>query len=324
MSEQQISIANFNVQNLVSPNVAYYEKSAYSEKAYETKLEWCAQQLQRMNADIVVFQEVFHTEALQDLCRRSKIYENANILSPHTGENEPRVSLVSKYPITNFSSYVHVPSECQTETYTHFRRPPLRATIQISDSISFNIFALHLKSQRPEFLDGDDEADLLTHAKAIGRSLQIRSQETVAIRHLMLQHNNIPTVIVGDLNDSARSVTSQILMGPKPFWGDSPEKKDRFWRNRFFCASDEMRRRSSHDVAFTYIHDGHYETIDQVLLSDHFHYRSPNYVGRLVYVQFFNDHLIDRSVGRIPKPPGSSDHGQVVAHIRFFSKEVAN
>ena len=320
MADQYLSIANFNVQNLVSPNVAYYGSSAYTQTTYDTKLDWCAQQLQRMNADIVIFQEVFHTEALQDLCSRSKIYADAEILSPHTGENEPRVALVSQYPIDHFSSYVDVPKECQTPEYKKFRRPPLRATITVSNDISLNIFALHLKSKRPEFLAGEDSSDLILHAKATARSLQMRAMEAIAIRHLVLEHNQIPTMIIGDLNDSAQSVTTGILMGPKPLWSAPEDTRTHFWKNRFFCASDQMIRRSSQDVAFTYIHDGHYQTIDQVLLSDHFHFKNPNSIGKLVYLQFFNDHLIDRSVGRIPRPPGASDHGQIVAHLQITTK----
>jgi len=273
-----------------------------------------------MKADIVVFQEVFHTEALQDLCKRSKLYQNAHILSPHTGENEPRVALVSRFPIHNFDSYTLVPQQCQTSEYQHFRRPPLRATLQLDSGLLLNIFAVHLKSKRPEFLDGEDKNSLLLHSKAIARSLNMRTLESVAIRSLVMEHTNIPTLIVGDLNDSAQSVTTSILMGPKPFGRLSEQSRINYWNNRFFCASEEIIRRSSQNIAFSYIHDGTYQTIDQILLSNHFHPKNPNAIGKLVYLQFFNDHLIDRSIGSIPGIPGASDHGQLVGHIRITGK----
>ena len=180
------SIANFNVNNLVSPNVAYYGSLSYTQELYSAKLQWCSEQLRRMNADVVVFQEVFHTEALQDLCTRSGLYSEAHILAPHTGEEKPRVAIVSKFPITEFSSHAEIPLDCRSPEHSQFRRPPLQATIQLSEGCSIRLFAVHLKSKRPEYLDRENPEDLLTQAKGAARSLRIRSGEAVAIRKLLL------------------------------------------------------------------------------------------------------------------------------------------
>ena len=323
MQKQLLSIANFNLHNLVSPNVLYYDNLSYTQEEYDIKLNWCAQQLQRMNADIVAFQEVFHSAAIQDLCRRSILYESANVISPHTEEDEPRVALVSRFPIVDVESYSTFPEDLSTPLCTQFRRPPLRVTVQLKNNQILQIFVLHLKSKLPDFLEHEEKTDLLLHAKATARSLNIRAHEAMAIRQVVLKHNHLPTIIIGDLNDSSRSVTTNILLGPKPHWNFSMEQRQHFWSNRFFSANEAMHRRSRQDVSFTYIYDGHYQNIDQILLSNHFHSNSNRPVGKLMYLQQFNDHLIDRSVGFLKQAAGASDHGQIVAHLEIFTKELA-
>ena len=49
MARKYISIASFNTKNLVSPETIYYGKNKYTQRAYEQKLDWLAEQLFRMN-----------------------------------------------------------------------------------------------------------------------------------------------------------------------------------------------------------------------------------------------------------------------------------
>ena len=323
MTKQLISIANFNLNNLVSPNVLYYENLSYTQEEYDIKLNWCSQQLQRMNADIVAFQEVFHFEAIQELCKRSILYKSAQLISPRTEENEPRVALVSRFPIVQVESYSTLPTDLSTPLCTQFRRPPLRVIVQLQNEQLLQIFVLHLKSKLPDFLEHETKTDLLLYAKATARSLNIRTTEALAIRSLVLKHNHLPTIIIGDLNDSSNSVTTKILMGPKPPRYISLEEQQHFWSNRFFAANETMNRRARQDVSFTYIYDGHYQNIDQILLSNHFHSNSSTPVGKLMYLQQFNDHLIDRSLGFLKQTAGASDHGQIVAYLEILTKELA-
>ena len=65
-----IKIATFNVRNLIQPGVRYYGSNRYSEGAYDRKLGWLAEQLLRMDADIVGLQEVFDEASVQDLMAR--------------------------------------------------------------------------------------------------------------------------------------------------------------------------------------------------------------------------------------------------------------
>ena len=62
--------------------------------------------------------------------------------------------------------------------------------------------------------------------------------------------------------------------------------------------------------------DGHYECLDHILASDHIHPKNPNAIGKLVYLQYFTDHLIDHSQRHLS--PRASDQNRVVAHIQLY------
>ncbi|TCP62321.1 endonuclease/exonuclease/phosphatase family protein [Rhodovulum bhavnagarense] len=59
------TIATFNVKNLIGAKQEYYLFEQYSSEEYAWKEDWLAEQLTRMNPDIVGFQEIFEAEPLQ-------------------------------------------------------------------------------------------------------------------------------------------------------------------------------------------------------------------------------------------------------------------
>ncbi|RAP40995.1 alpha-1,4 polygalactosaminidase [Rhodovulum viride] len=61
------TIATFNVQNLIGPDREYYRFEKYSSAEHAWKQDWLADQLTRMNPDIVGFQEIFEPEPLQQV-----------------------------------------------------------------------------------------------------------------------------------------------------------------------------------------------------------------------------------------------------------------
>jgi endonuclease/exonuclease/phosphatase family metal-dependent hydrolase len=142
----------------------------------------------------------------------------------------------------------------------------------------------------------------------------LRCQEAIALRHLINQDLEIPTIVVGDFNDTAHSVTAQIILGPYLHSKAPKEVLEKFIRARLENTHDFARRRSLHGVHYTYIFNGQYETVDHIFVSQHF--RKPT--GRIVQYQTFTDHLIDRAEGM--QPIHTSDHGQVVATLSLFEE----
>ena len=63
----EFTIASFNVKNLIGADQEYYRFQSYTPEEYAWKVDWLAEQVQAMNADIVCFQEIFEESALRDV-----------------------------------------------------------------------------------------------------------------------------------------------------------------------------------------------------------------------------------------------------------------
>ena len=74
------SVATFNLYNLVKAETPYYGNRRYSTEQFNRKVAWVAGQLDSMDADIVGFQEVFHTEALEACRHATQKYGTAAVL----------------------------------------------------------------------------------------------------------------------------------------------------------------------------------------------------------------------------------------------------
>ena len=305
------SIGSFNLRNLSLPNHEVYPDLSYTQQEYDKKLQWSKQQLQRMKADIIGFQEVFQKQTLVDLC--ADFYPDSEPIAPHDTDNKPRVGLISKYPIESIQSYTNYPENCKNDEFSEFRRPPLEAILQLPTGDKLRVLVIHLKSKRPLFVDNEDNGDLMNIAKATARSLRCRTAEALAIRQLVISDMSKPTIIVGDFNDTATSVTTSIILGPKPWYRMSNQEKKKAWKARFKSVSDDHLRRSLRNTIYTHIHNGYYESIDHIVYSDHFSRKNPKRIGKSAYLQFFNDHLIDQSQRHVRMDQETSDHGQLVA-----------
>ena len=100
----------------------------------------------------------------------------------------------------------------------------------------------------------------------------------------------------------------------KPKW---PDQKEAYWDVLLYSAQEIQARRSTRDTYYTYIYNGFYEALDQIMVSEELYFSNPDHVAQVDYVQIYNDHIIDetQALERIPKTV--SDHGQVVALIRY-------
>ncbi len=69
----RFTIASFNIKNLIGPDKEYYEFQTYTPEEYAWKLDWVADQILTMDADIVGFQEVFEEDALREVIEEADI-----------------------------------------------------------------------------------------------------------------------------------------------------------------------------------------------------------------------------------------------------------
>lgn len=322
-----LKIGSFNAFNLVNANETYYGKRVYSQADFNKKIDWQGRQLDKMGADIVGFQEIFHTEALQKVIDKSEHLRGANIVVANPTGQHPAVGFASKYPIIDTQIFEDLPIldiDGQDIPIKKFSRPVLKAVVEI-DGQPMTFFVAHLKSKRPTFGQDVDRNDPVEQAKGSVRSLIRRSIEAVGLREILVHHaeySNEPMVVMGDLNDASLAVSTRVVSGTPPMRYLSFEQKKKAWDILFYHAKDIQARNSYHDFYYTHIYNGHYQALDHIMLSQELVADNPNAIGRVRNVSLFNDHLLDETLSGERIPCWKSDHGQVVAHIEF--KKVEN
>ncbi|MGH7495728.1 MAG: endonuclease/exonuclease/phosphatase family protein [bacterium] len=330
MALKRFSIGLFNLFNLVLPNVVYYNNKKYKDAEYLEKKRWLADQLIHMNADLVGFQEVFHAAALQEVVNASNQYTNASIIVGNETGNSPRVALVSRFPIVSHKVIADFPGsailtiENKPFEIKAFSRPVIQATVQIDSvhgPVELIVFVVHLKSKRPIFRGQDvDKDDPLEVAWGQALALVTRATEATALRYILVEtmrNNKKPVILMGDINDNVHAVTSEIISGTAPYRYLPQNKKAAIWDILLNNVKDIQARVSYQDFYYTHIFNGFYESLDHIFVNDEFVRSNPGCVGFVEYVKILNDHLIDETLSHEEVSKTRSDHGQVVATIKF-------
>ncbi len=328
-----VKIGTFNLFNLARAGERYYpDQAPYSAAEYERKAGWTAEQLRRMDADVVGFQEVFHEEALRDVCTRSGRFDGGTVVAPDAdGESGPRLGLASALPlaapattITEFPAGLDAAVDGLALPVGTFSRPVLRARVTLDPDrdLTATVFVAHLKSKRPIRDPQAPEHDPREEALGKARALIRRAAEAAALRFLVLDEvvaNAQPTIVLGDLNDAARAVSTDIVMGDSPsrFWPPTPEEKQAYWDRLLYSAYEINARQVGRDVSYTYIFNGNYENLDHILVSQEFFDRNPRRIAEVATLRYFNDHLVDRRLSDDRRDRVVSDHAQLVAEIRL-------
>lgn len=325
-------LGTFNVLNLISADWPYYDaNSRYTPSEFAEKTRWIGQQLDRMQADVVGFQEVFHASALQAALNQSQRFQGVQPIVVGTNETEspamsPGIGLAARGgaqllgAMTAFPNSARLDAPGLSVSIDSFTRPVLKASVQIFPNVEAVVFVAHLKSKRPTLIDGESPSNQVHRALGSARSLIRRAAEAAALRALVvdeIQGNNRPVIVMGDLNDTDRSVTTQMIGGDPPFYKLPRATKDQIWDTLLYSAQEIQARQSTRDIYYTHIFNGFYESLDHILVSQEFYSRNPNRVAELDYVQVLTDHLQDET--QTMEDPGklTSDHGQVVARLRL-------
>ncbi len=323
-------VGTFNVLNLILPNLVYYGKEKYTQEQYDKKITWIAQQLDNMQVDIVGFQEVFSEEALKDVLKKTKNLKDAHIFMAKNPETDkPSVAVVSRFPITHTQSHhqLQVPlalEGMEAMPVEKFTRPIAEVEIEIKEGKKIHFFVAHLKSKRPMLLENETRDNPLDQAKGEARSLLCRINEAINLRAVLLdklKNRGCPVILVGDLNDTTTAVTTQIVSGNPPFRKWPIEVKKKIWDVVLYHVKNLQARKSMQDMYYTHVHNGHYESLDHILVSQEFLGENKNSDWAVEYVRVFNDHLVDSTLSDDEVNYWQSDHAQVVAIIEEKYKE---
>jgi predicted extracellular nuclease len=323
--QQEIRFATFNVCNLSQPGAKLYDNLApLTEAEYKAKVAWTAHQLDELDADVIGLQEIFSLAALRDVMQHSKRYRDAILAGfeppPDAATGAPRVTpelaLISRLPLAApAQAYIMFPQGVAlpdgSRDADRFARAPLHAQVVLADERIIDVIVVHLKSKRPDYRHGDLGDDPMLHAQANLRSLIRRGTEAVALRALlsaMDREQRRPRVVLGDFNDTIDAVTTNIVMGAGVACAPDDELRGQYFDSRQIQSSRQYR-----DGGYTIAHNGHYTTIDHVLVSEEFNPDSPHAVGEVASVSYLNDHLHQDKAE-------ASDHGQVLVRLRLFDR----
>jgi endonuclease/exonuclease/phosphatase family metal-dependent hydrolase len=317
--QQEIRFATFNVCNLAPAGMQFYDNlPPYTPDEYEARVTWIAEQLDKLNADVIGFQEIFSQAALKDVLSRTKNYQQAHHLGVDPDPNfrlTPSVALVSRLPlaapmqmVSNLPRGLSVVIPDVQEHFDRFTRPVLHAQVVAPNGLAIHLFVTHLKSKRPDYRNGEQEDDPSILGIASLRSLIRRGTEALGLRYLVLdqmQSQRGPVIVMGDFNDVVASVTTQLVMG---VGGHSNlDLHDRLFDSYSLLPS----YRSARDVAYTHVHGPTFDTVDHILVSEEFNPASDCALGKVEDVIYMNDHITLAQ-------PAASDHGVVMTRIALY------
>jgi predicted extracellular nuclease len=325
-----LTVATANVLNLANPGRVFYaNQDTYSQHEFERKIEWLGGRIAALNADVLAVQEVWDEAAIKAAVSRSGLrYSTVAVPGAENNDvsqgaqNTPRVGIITRLDVEKLQSFSEFPVELRLQVpgvgvHAKFERPPLLATLRMKHGQVVHVLTAHLKSKRPKFLQDaqgeplEDREDEKITALATLRSLMMRGAEAAAMRHIVvdvLRRTHEPLIVMGDFNDSPHSVTSQIIAATGEVAYDKGARDAALW-NAYEVQGEMALKR---DVAYSHVHQGSPEVLDQIFVSEEFLPRSRFSIGDVRRVDYFNDHLQEG------KDRSRSDHGFVRAVIRVL------
>ncbi|MGF1523371.1 MAG: endonuclease/exonuclease/phosphatase family protein [Leptolyngbyaceae cyanobacterium] len=328
MKGKQFRVGTFNLCNLALPNIEFYRGDQHSQADYQKKLTWIGRQLDRMKTNIVGFQEVFHEEALRAALDESQTHRQHQLVMATDQEHYPGIALAADCPVLSHRIYTQFPKESLLnidDAYIPidaFSHPVLAVDLELTKGVKCTVFVVHLKSKRPMMAKGADHSDPVELAKGQARSLIRRAAEATALRFILmevLRDRRYPVIVMGDVNDSHTAVTTQLVSGQPP-WECWPfRKKVPVWDVLLYQVKDIQARLGYGDYYYTHIHNGHYDSLDHIMVSEEFSPTNRNRIGKVTYVSVYNDHLFDQTLLDDAIESWKSDHAQVVTTIELNS-----
>lgn len=283
--------------------------------------------LERMNADILLLQEINTLSALETL-RHGTFCENYHITHTRTTAGKPydkrNIVILSRLPISKTKQYMNenVPAPMwkkvtskppETEAKdVRWERPILHAEIDLN-GLKMHAIDIHLKSMLPSNIDGQQdpqrtykwfshigwaEGYFLSDIKRVGQALETRM---LIDKIFTKEGSNALIAVGGDYNADIGSVPFKTVVGSV----DDTSNPDLRYGVLIPC---EMNIPST--KRFSLLHRGIGNMIDHIAVSQAFY---PYWEETSI----FNELLPDKSIAFATKEKfPESDHAPVVAHFQ--------
>lgn len=317
--QREIRLASFNVRNLVLPEMVYYDElPAYTQEQYQAKTAWIADCIDKSGADIIGFQEIFSKEALHAVMAKTQRYRNATLICFDQNDPpsilKPQVALISLLPLAGtpvshgiFPEDFRITLPITDTVINRFSRPVLEAPIMLPNGHILNVYVVHLKSKRPDYVDPARKADPYQYGLASLRSLMRRAADALGIRTLVSefrQNKALPVAILGDFNDFSYSVSTGIITG-KEHESEHPLPPS---LKLYDCFDIQTEPARPIEPIARFIEADGTDRIDHIFVSEEFTETSGYSEGRVKTMLYQQN-------GNNPAIPESSDHHLALATI---------
>lgn len=308
-------ISTFNLENLDD-----------KESLWPKRREVLKPILRRINADILLLQEVNTLSALDDLVHGTD-YENYYRAYTTDKGGKPydkrNLVILSKYKIRKKQQYLHefVPTPewrrvtakpaAKASQKVNWERPILHCEISLAGNRVLHAINLHLKSKVPTDIEGQKkdrytwfshegwaEGFFLSSVKRVGQAL-----ETRRLLEQLFAKNPLEVLIAvgGDFNAEIDSVPFEVIVGSVQDTNNPNLRSTVMVPCEYNVPSDQR---------YTLIHHGKGEMLDHAIVSQALY---PYWVETVV----FNELLQDQSIPFATKEKfPESDHAPVVARFR--------
>lgn len=325
-----LRLGTFNLFQYIAPPYSYYVKrDKFAPDEFKQKKTWIKEQLLKMDAQIIGFQEVFSHDDLEALCRECGYEYYTKVDTPKHHENNDKilvtttVALASKYPILNTQTVkLHVPvlKKHNFEGHFKFSRKPIKATIELPNKEQLIVYVCHLKSNRLnefEYIFNEShsfEEKQKTIQKALKENyspaLKQRLCEASSL-FFNIQKQKGPSVLMCDLNDKEFSMSIEAMCNEAYH---KSNKKGQLLFDAYYAYKPKVynphpeakpikRKPTSY-----YINIGN--VLDYIFISKQIH---PHYNknAQISAYEVFDEHLQENKDGSLLQ----SDHAPVVCEI---------
>ena len=312
-----IKIATFNLFQFCSPNFSFYtKKEKFTKEDWEKKKNWIKEQLQKMDCDIVGFQEVFSQEELKELVLECGFKEFVVTQNPKLDEKNKvykstTVALASKFPIKNIENI------SKSSDFT-FSREPIKAIISLKNDLDINVYVAHLKSNRLNEFEYKFTKDSTLEEKKEKLNIALKNNYSLSLKqrlneakalHFDIKKQILPSILLCDLNDREFSITIDALTN-KRFYKNELKKDDFILFDSYDIAPKKVYNPHPEFKGFkrtpTSYFVGHGNTLDFIFVSKDLENSIKNH-------KVFDEHLQKNRNGTLKQ----SDHAQVVCELKI-------
>ena len=337
---KELRIATLNLYNYAQPPLAYHEfDSIYTQAQWQLKTQWMNDWITSAKPSLLGMQEVFSPTALEQQLSALGYQHFAVAGEPEVNgyvANHSVVMLASRFEVLEAAKvpldYSLVASFGLSDDFRP-SRDMLRATVQLPDIGTTDIYVVHLKSPRA-MLDHND-VNLNSYGaalagSALGRwaSVVKRGTEAMLLYQAILERRaqtGHAVVVMGDFNATIDSSELRgLLTAPNQLYrGELREtgllemnERERLNRLQHFQLQDSQSLALACAPAdpkrVSHYHGAKGSIVDHILLSQEFDCQQQHSLAAVSQYQIFNQHLISP---QHPHDDYASDHAPVMAQV---------